>query len=1427
MKNTTLALLSLLCLGGPALAGTSRLYLNVGTVNQVTNIDATTFENEGNFDLDGISTLDGEIIITEGQLEGSPYDTQNTEHWINTDSGIMFAEPGFIFDDATPAGRHPSKSFYNAGKISGLDTPAEGIEVIISGNSVVVEPPTLAAIGENAAIASLLQVTATNITNSGSMEVGNLGRLTLSGQNVNLATGALIAGTTSDTDTNASDGRGVIGGVIIKNVLYEEFTPPAGVYDLYWGVTNNEPIDLPDLSIYLSYMNEGYPTTPLEIVTNRAGDIFYAELPESYFMAAAPEDFQAYVYGSDIMTTTNAAGVVTITNAYYNIVLVNTAFADTNISASVEFLPAGYSEGVLDEYDPLGYEAMVQFSAPVKDVITGQLVTNSIYLLDVGAIQAPMSFAQNVDYSSTYGKPDCFEITTVTPTEWIYGQELGGFANMEFNTNMIYGYDPVTGGPIYKNATPGSTNGSYAAQINFNPEVTDGLFPLTVDVEFTPLDLDLPTLTNGTGRVEISAEHLNVSNMRLRASGTVTINATNYTGTPAGTDWDTFNTDLGNLKASLAVSNLFPRQFKRLRGDILAYSCDWMNTQTNDGDGHKINGTEHVHLLVVDQALQDVFTSSVLSLALRGSNVAVSDNVVVLQSALFQTPDMTIDGNMHLTLSASDLEPKNMPGLQNLTLTTNGVLDVDDLINIGASTTKAPGNPVTRKYIVNSITNLGSMASGGLIFQPKIFANGGSLVSSNNGAVQMNAKTNLLGAGLGLPNSIVADGDINFSSVSIQASNSTITTGQAGSGQLNLFATAQLTDFLPGVPSTNIYGTNFWTVSAGFTLTNKPAEGDLFGTQITTIAANYDQEVKHIWAGTNLGPTAAGFYNNEVIGHLILDRQTNSTTLRFSGAGNNNAMYVDYLELRDLAYSDYHDGLVVDPNFTIYFANCNFDPIKLTQVYTNIIWVPEFAGPNSSVEVLYKGGSNCIMNALVANSTEISSDYDGVPNSKKEPYILDNPNPYVGTIPCPSTIASTEVVTATNGATTQSLVVWTVGKGVVTPALPGVTVGQTIGQKALPDRGWLFLNWSGAVASSQPDISFLMPPTNAVLTATFIPNPFPALAGGYNGLFYQTNTNGVTASTSGFVSFTLNTNGVFSGHLQINTNKYSFSSRFSADGLASFDTTNGGNILSLTLQLDTANIISPSTQVTGQVSSAGNWDAILIADHAPVWTSKHPAPQAGYYTMILPGNPNTAASPGGDSYGTVTVDKLANLTAVLHLADGLGAGLSQSVPVAASGVWPLYFTPLSGLTQPLLGWVSFNTNAPASFTGQVNWIKAAGPGPYYPSGFDTNAVLQGGIYVGTNILKLASSSITLSCGDLSVPLTDPVTLSGKGKKYESADGSLTLTINQTTGLFSGDYEAAGSKARTPLAGVVLQDQSVARGFFLGTNQSGTVLLQGD
>ena len=71
-----------------------------------------------------------------------------------------------------------------------------------------------------------------------------------------------------------------------------------------------------------------------------------------------------------------------------------------------------------------------------------------------------------------------------------------------------------------------------------------------------------------------------------------------------------------------------------------------------------------------------------------------------------------------------------------------------------------------------------------------------------------------------------------------------------------------------------------------------------------------------------MGPVAAGFVDNMVIGHLKLSRQSTNALLHFTGAGVQNAMYVDYLELdpNSYSYSDYRDGLVIDPNLTIYFA---------------------------------------------------------------------------------------------------------------------------------------------------------------------------------------------------------------------------------------------------------------------------------------------------------------------------------------------------------------------------------------------------------------------------------------------------------------------------------------------------------------------------
>ena len=79
--------------------------------------------------------------------------------------------------------------------------------------------------------------------------------------------------------------------------------------------------------------------------------------------------------------------------------------------------------------------------------------------------------------------------------------------------------------------------------------------------------------------------------------------------------------------------------------------------------------------------------------------------------------------------------------------------------------------------------------------------------------------------------------------------------------------------------------------------------GDLFGTEITTIATNFNV-VNHVWAGTDYSNNVAlGFSNNAVIGHLKLSRQSPNSLMVFSGAGAKNGMYVDYLELDPSSYS--------------------------------------------------------------------------------------------------------------------------------------------------------------------------------------------------------------------------------------------------------------------------------------------------------------------------------------------------------------------------------------------------------------------------------------------------------------------------------------------------------------------------------------------
>jgi hypothetical protein len=1447
-------------------AAPDSVFVNDAILTTRTNIDAPDFINGGYIIFDTISS---------GGVDGALFQTQDTLNYTNT--GFMLIQPGMIFDyHSASKGDQAAASFSDTGTIISLDSPpvafwAGGGSPIIKALS---QPPGTGAAeleiggtapylinsggGTNLPVPSATLVSASNILVRGTMLTGDLGDLQFNGANINLSGGTLGAGSVSETDTNATAGRGLVMGYSVGGAIDGFYSPPPVTYDICWTLDNGssylDDVDYVYDSLY--YLTEGldeiitpgFPVIGVNTAGTEQGGTRNGTLEGYSLLNSGFDPESIFPIGSPVLATTASTTAVTpvwssfvyyyeietesgnniITNWYYNIMYVNTAFADADITAQVAF----YGESLLGiENEPLyggintvtngspyALEGMIRFSAPVTDVLTGQIESNSIYFLDTSGIQVPAFYATNTIYASAKdARPLGFEITRIEPAEWAYqipGNELL--------------FDPTVLITYIRSNTVAMTNSFYVAQVGRNPEAPDGLDSYTAAL-LGHTQTGLPDITNEPGRIEInSSKTLVVSNMTMRANGFVTINATNLTGTPAAVDFGNYNVYLGNLKNPLLISNLFPAAFKRLRGDVAAYSADWMNVITNDGiTTNRITNNVFYHVLIVDQDLRDSFQSTGVNVALRGNNVVVDDPMRVMGSVLFQTTNLTLNSNLSLTGAAGTLQTANVPMLQNLLIGPGGSVVADNHINLGVVPSASPANPTKLNTPILSITNLGQIQSGETEFQARVFAEGGGIVSSNGGSIVINAITNYLGAGgLGRANTLSADGDINLTSTSIQITNSTLLAGQGGVGQLVLYAPGELTDHHPNTASTKRYTTNLWQVTDGFSLPVKPASGDLFGTQIKTIAANEGQTIDHVWAGQDLGPAVAGFFNNEVIGHLILDRTAADATLEFSAAGRKNAMYVDYLEFQDLAFSDYHHGLVVDPNFTIYFANANVDPDKLQKVYSNIVWVSQFAGPNSTTKVEYLGGSNCLMNTALASSSTISSDYSGIVNLEN-PHPLNNPT--AGPIPCPSQVTSTEVLSVTNGVSGQTFVIWSTGQGIITPSLSqnNVKAGQSISLTAVPASGWLFLGWSGAVVSSQPSLTFAIPASKSFsfLTANFITNPFIALAGEYNGLFYVS-TN-VAGNNSGSVTFTLNNQGVFSGKLIFGTTNYPFSSQFNMAQSATASATNGSNILAVALQVGQSGLTG---EATGSVSN-GAFHAGLKAYQAPAWTAAQPAPQAGNYTLVLPGNANAAASPGGDSYGTATVDALGNLTAIGTLADGVS--FSQAVPLSKGGLWALYIAP-AGVPQPLLGWVGFDTNGAGgtstALSGTVTWVRDAGPGTFYTNGFTNTSILLGSIYSAafqkTNGLALRNPAITLSGGNLAGTVTEPVSVSGL-ETYQSADKSLTLTINAATGVFNGQYVPPGTSQKVPLAGVVLQKEGVARGYFPGTNQTGAVLLQGN
>jgi len=182
-------------------------------------------------------------------------------------------------------------------------------------------------------------------------------------------------------------------------------------------------------------------------------------------------------------------------------------------------------------------------------------------------------------------------------------------------------------------------------------------------------------------------------------------------------------------------------------------------------------------------------------------------------------------------------------------------------------------------------------------------------------------------------------------------------------------------------------------------------------------------------------------------------------------------------------------------------------------------------------------------------------------------------------------------------------------------------------------------------------------------------------------------------------------------------------------------------------------------QITGSVSD-GTHTANLVGNRAAFDGRQNIAPQAGQYTMIIPGSSGSRSLPGGDSYATVTVDKAGKIKLAGSLADG--TKLTQSAAVSKNGDWP-FFVSLYGGKGAILAWLTFLTTPTNDVNGDLVWVKpSVATAKFYPAGFNFMTSALGFRYhapaAGSTLFNFSNGALVLDGGDLSQAITNAIAI---------------------------------------------------------------------
>ena len=922
------------------------LYQNDGVVTNAPVIDATNFVNNGLFEFNlnsiAVSTNSTAILIVDSIL--SPFDFSDVQNYTNRN--IMSCDNGFIFDTApsVSGSRHAAANFVNEnpGQILGgsANNPLVTGTVIITGVGVPV-----------------LKVNSTNVINTGIMDVGTEGLISVVGKTLNLSRGTLHVEGFDELQTSLAGVITVLTGGSLD----------LGIFANYQGIgLQSNVLSVADFTPPLNQ-------TPIHMVTNELG----GALQQSFVIPNA-------LARANVVQTSPS-------NIAYQIIFVADTLGLTTVDARFEQTGGLFGEPV------------IQWQATVTNPITRQVMTNSLYLIDDLAqlVQSPLppNLGLLTNSFGLSGQP------LLVPNNFTITRTFGGFNTLSTgNTNFS---TVLFNGALNTNGALRSTNVYSALGVNLAP------------VTFEP-DPTLPnsTVSNVAGRIEINATNvLDLTGATITGPNYLRLNSTNhFVGTTnAQIVYPFADINLGSTNGQLTVTNLVAPYIPRYSGPIDAYSAFWTNFTSSNVVTVDTNGmattntftiTNTYHVLMVVSALSPTSPVSIESLSLRSTNVTISDAVNMNSNLLINAQSLTITSNSPSSftpvgqlnlLTPNILWSSSLPILQNLT--NLGIITVGNTAYFQKRQNPQFPSPGDGPY-QSFVNHLQIATAGGTLIWAGDFENigsvfGGASITSTIGPVNVQAATGTMVAG----SLIASAGDMSLAGGSLTISNHTL----RASGALTLSATNLLTDGINGnIGFTNQFAgltnqlTNVWQVGDGFNLLVNPQNGDLLGTTVNNLCLP-NVASPNTWAGIDRGASASGFQNNVGIGHLILDGSNNLSVFHFMAAGAKNALYVDLLELKDGATnratvdgSQVFTAFNIDNNMTVYYADAIMGNVDISEKLNGtitpnggmLVWVSSYAGIYSSTNITYPSGITYTFNRALVESQDIDSDGDGIVNGK-------------------------------------------------------------------------------------------------------------------------------------------------------------------------------------------------------------------------------------------------------------------------------------------------------------------------------------------------------------------------------------------------------------------------------------------------------------